>query len=371
MIANMRVPTMLPGFLCFALLGATIAQPQDTSLLKRAQSVFKPIPRTPPALKENPLTPDKLDLGRMLFLDPRLSSSGLISCNSCHNLGLAGVDAQETSIGHGWQKGPRNSPTVLNAVFNVAQFWDGRARDLKEQAMGPVQAAVEMNSNQARTIATLKSIPEYVARFEKSFPGQADAVTFENMAKAIEAFEATLLTPQSRFDRYLTGDEQALTAPEKQGLSLFLAKGCVTCHQGVNLGGTGYFPFGVVEKPGAEILPPEDKGRFAVTRTASDQYVFKSPSLRNIDLTAPYFHSGKVWDLRQAVAIMGSAQLGAELTTADTDVIVAFLKTLTGEQPKVAYPVMPPSTPKTPRPDVRFTLPASGAVGAVTHREQQ
>jgi cytochrome c peroxidase len=247
---------------------------------------------------------------------------------------------------------------VLNAVLNIAQFWDGRARDLKEQAMGPVQAAVEMNSTPQRTVATLKSIPAYVAAFKKAFPGENDPVTFENMARAIEVFEATLLTPDSPFDQFLAGKTDALNAEEKRGLEMFIAKGCAPCHSGVNLGGQGYFPFGVVERPGAEILPRDDRGRFQVTRTASDEYVFKSPSLRNIALTAPYFHSGKVWDLRQAVAVMGSAQLGAKLAESDIDSIVAFLKTLTGTQPRVDIPVLPPHTRETPLPDVRAGVPA-------------
>jgi cytochrome c peroxidase len=324
----------------------------DAALLKRAQTTFKPVPATPPPLERNPITPEKIELGKMLYFDPRLSASWLISCNSCHNLSLGGVDLQETAIGHGWQKGPRNGPTVLNAVFNIAQFWDGRAKDLHEQAMGPVQAAVEMNSNPERTVKTLKSIPQYVQHFEKSFPGDRDPVTFENMARAIEAFEATLLTPNSRFDQYLRGNAAVLNAREKEGLNEFLSKGCAACHNGVNLGGTAYFPFGVVEKPGADILPPNDKGRFAVTRTASDEYKFKSPSLRNIALTPPYFHSGKVWNLQQAVGIMGSAQLGAKLTDDEVDAIVAFLDTLTGDQPKVTYPILPPHTKDTPTPDV-------------------
>jgi cytochrome c peroxidase len=210
-----------------------------------------------------------------------------------------------------------------------------------------------MNSTPDRTVKTLRSIPAYVDKFKAAFGQEANAVTFENMARAIEAFEATLLTPNSKFDEYLGGKSDALSAAEKKGLEIFMAKGCVSCHGGVNLGGTGYFPFGVVEKPGSEILPPTDKGRFEVTRTASDEYVFKSPSLRNIELTAPYFHSGKVWSLDQAVAVMGSAQLGATLTQDDTAAIVAFLKTLTGDQPKVEYPVLPPHTAQTPLPDVK------------------
>jgi cytochrome c peroxidase len=341
---------LTPAFLLVTL----VASAQD-AILEKAQRAFKPIPAAAPVLKSNPSTPAKIELGRMLFFDPRLSSSWLISCNTCHNLSLGGVDLLETSIGHGWQKGPRNSPTVLNAVFNIAQFWDGRAKDLKEQAMGPVQAAVEMNSTPDRTTKTLRSIPAYVQKFKEAFPSDANAVTFENMARAIEAFEATLLTPASRFDQYLQGKTDAITPAERKGLDVFMTKGCVSCHGGVNLGGTGYFPFGVVEKPGAEILPPTDKGRFVVTSTASDEYVFKSPSLRNIDLTAPYFHSGKVWDLEQAVAVMGSAQLGATLTKEDTDSIVAFLKTLTGEQPKIEIPILPPHTPETPLPDLKVS----------------
>jgi cytochrome c peroxidase len=224
--------------------------------------------------------------------------------------------------------------------------------------MGPVQAAVEMNSTPDRTVKTLRSIPAYVDHFKKAFPGEADPTTFENMARAIESFEATLVTPSSRFDQYLAGKQDELNTSEKKGLELFLAKGCVSCHSGVNLGGTGYFPFGVVERPGADVLPPTDKGRFEVTRTASDEYVFKSPSLRNIELTAPYFHSGKVWDLRQAVAIMGSAQLGATLNNDETEAIVAFLRTLTGNQPKVEYPVLPPHTAETPLPDPKVTAVA-------------
>lgn len=338
---------LLSIFLALICSGVLAAQDK---LLARAQRAFKPVPDSPPALADNPLTPEKIELGKMLYFDPRLSASWLISCNTCHNLALGGVDLLETSIGHGWQKGPRNSPTVLNAVFNLAQFWDGRAKDLKEQAKGPVQAAVEMNSTPERAVKTLKSIPEYVERFKKAFPGEADPVSFDNMARAIEAFEATLLTPDSRFDRYLKGDAAALNAEEKQGLELFLNKGCVACHGGVNLGGTGYFAFGVVEKPGADVLPPDDKGRFEVTKTATDEYVFKSPSLRNIDLTPPYFHSGRVWDLKQAVAIMGSAQLGATLTDEEATRITAFLRTLTGRQPRIEYPILPPHTAATPLP---------------------
>ena len=337
----------------------TAARSSEDELMKRSQALFKPVPDSPPALENTPMTPESIELGKMLYFEPRLSSSWLISCNTCHNLSLGGVDLLETSVGHGWQKGPRNAPTVLNSVFNIAQFWDGRAKDLMEQAMGPVQAAVEMNSTPERAVATLKSIPEYVDRFEATFPDDEDPVSFENMARAIEAFEATLLTPDSRFDQFLKGTSNALGAMEKKGLTLFMDKGCAACHGGVNAGGSGYFPFGVVEKPGADVLPPEDKGRFAVTNTVADEYVFKSPSLRNIALTAPYFHSGAVWSLDDAVGIMGSAQLGQELSDDEARTIVAFMKTLTGEQPVVEYPTLPTHTAETPLPDV--SVDAAGA----------
>jgi cytochrome c peroxidase len=260
------------------------------------------------------------------------------------------VDLQETSVGHGWQKGPRNAPTVFNSVFNIAQFWDGRAKDLAEQAKGPVQASVEMSNSPRQVIATLKSMPEYVALFAKAFPGEEDPMTFDNMAKAIEVFEATLITPNAPFDRFLKGNEQALDAAQQEGLQLFIGKGCVSCHSGVNIGGTSYFPFGVRETPDAEVRPPGDVGRFQVTNTEADRYVFKSPSLRNIALTPPYFHSGRVWELSDAVIIMGTAQLGVALRPAEAEKITTFLHTLTGDQPQVVHPVLPPNAPTTPRP---------------------
>ncbi|MCF6159462.1 MAG: cytochrome-c peroxidase [wastewater metagenome] len=319
------------------------------SPMERAQIMFKPIPKDPPPLEGNPVTPEKVNLGKILYFDPRLSASNLISCNTCHNIGMGGIDFQETSIGHGWQKGHRNAPTVFNAVFNIAQFWDGRASDLREQAKGPVQATVEMNNTPEIVIETIRSMPEYEELFKKAFSDEKDPVTFDNMARAIEAFEVTLLTPDSRFDGYLKGDENALTAKEREGLRLFMQKGCALCHGGINIGGQGYYPFGVVEKPGKEIAAG-DVGRFSVTGVKADEYVFKAPSLRNIALTPPYFHSGKVWGLKDAVKIMGAVQLGISLAENEADNIVAFLKTTTGVQPKVEYPILPASTDKTPRP---------------------
>lgn len=337
------------SLLAFILLTIPEALAQD-DLQTKAQALFKAIPDSPPQFENNPATADKIKLGKMLYFEPRLSASHLISCNTCHNLGTGGVDLQETSVGHGWQKGPRNAPTVLNAVFNIAQFWDGMAKDLADQAKGPVQATVEMNNNPQRVVATLKSMPEYRNLFALAFPKQKEHTSFENVVKAIEVFEATLLTPDSRFDEFLKGNAKALSSQEKEGLRLFMDKGCASCHNGINLGGNSYFPFGVVQNPGAEILPPGDKGRFKVTKTASDEYVFKVPTLRNIQLTPPYFHSGKVWSLKEAVSIMGSSQLGIKLDDNQIGKITIFLNSLNGKQVKTEYPILPANTEDTPKP---------------------
>jgi cytochrome c peroxidase len=337
----------------FALSMATVVVADDAALRAKAVSAgLQALPYGAGQVAHNSLTHEKIELGAMLFFDPRLSASGVISCNTCHNLGMGGDDNLPTSVGHGWQKGPRNAPTVLNAVYNKAQFWDGRAEDLKAQAKGPVQAGVEMANKPEAVVVTLKSMPEYAERFGRAFPGEADPVTFDNMAKAIEAFEATLVTPAAPFDAWLEGNDNALSADQKLGLDLFVSKGCTACHTGVNVGGQDYFPFGLVKKPGADILPPEDKGRFAVTKTASDEYVFRAAPLRNIALTAPYFHSGQVWDLEQAVAVMGTAQLGTQLKGDEAALIATFLGSLTGEQPKVEYPILPVETATTPKPQL-------------------
>jgi cytochrome c peroxidase len=344
----MKKILLLVLFVLFPALVASAASAAD-DLMKKAQASFKPIPKTIPEIKGKYFTPEKIALGKLLYFEPRLSASALISCNTCHNIGLGGADFQETSIGHRWQKGPRNAPTVFNSVFNIAQFWDGRAQDLKQQAKGPVQESVEMNNTPEAIIKVLKSMTEYGALFKKAFPAQPDPVTFDNMAEAIEAFEATLLTPDSRFDLYVKGDQNALTAAQKEGLTIFMDKGCVTCHGGINMGGEAYFPFGLVERPKAEIMAG-DTGRYKITHTKSDEYVFKAPSLRNIELTPPYFHSGKIWSLQEAVRIMGSVQLGASLTGGEVDRIVAFLRSTNGIPPKVDYPILPAPSEQTPKP---------------------
>lgn len=339
-------PLVLGGLL----LSASVAH-ADNQLRDRANAFFKPIPEKVTEIRDQKVADDQVTLGHKLWFDTRLSRSHLISCNSCHNLSLGGGDNVPVSIGHGWQKGPRNNPTVLNAVFNGAQFWDGRAADLAEQARGPLQAAVEMNNTPERIEQTLQSIPEYVSEFEAVFPDDKNPASFDNAAQALAAFETTLITPNAPFDQYLKGNDKALDDLQKEGLALFMDTGCAACHSGVNLGGQGYFPFGVVKKPGADILPEDDKGRFAVTNTASDEYVFRAAPLRNVALTPPYFHSGEVWELEQAVAIMGDSQLGRELSEKEVTAITAFLHSLTGEQPTLQLPVLPPSRPETPKPE--------------------
>jgi len=319
-------------------------------LRERAKEHFQPIPDAPPPIEGNPITPEKIELGRMLFFEPRISQSGAISCNTCHNLGLSGSDYQSTALGHAWMKGPRNTPTVFNSVLNPALLWDGSCQDLGRQVKRVMSAKDKMHSSEELVERVLNSIPEYVDHFAKAFPDAQRPVSFDNMGQALEAFEATLLTPGSRFDRWLDGDDQALNEQETRGLALFIDKECVKCHSGVNLGGDDHYPFGVVERLGADLLPRGDKGRFEVTKTASDKYVFRASPLRNVALTAPYFHSGQVWSLKQAVAIMGAFQLGISLDDAEEEAITAFLRSLTGELPKVEYPLLPASTWETPRP---------------------
>ncbi|MDE2136247.1 MAG: cytochrome-c peroxidase [Gammaproteobacteria bacterium] len=339
----------LRGLALALCLGLSVEGLAADDLMSRAQALFKPIPMSP-ALTGIASAAPKVELGKMLYFDPRISASHAISCNSCHNIGLAGADAEETSIGHQWQRGGRNAPTVFNAVFNTAQFWDGRAKDLEAQAGGPMVNPIEMASPQAHVSEQLAAIPGYVDAFKAAFPGEANPVTLANAQKAIAVFEATLITPNAPFDRYLRGDASALDTQQTGGLRLFIERGCAGCHKGINIGGDMYAPFGVVENPGAELLPPNDKGRLTVTKSATDAYVFKVPTLRNIALTAPYFHTGRSWDLRQAVAVMGSSQLGTQLLPGEIEAIVAFLESLTGEQPKIVYPILPASVTTTPRP---------------------
>ena len=245
----------------------------DDEIMKQAQSIFKPVPQKPPVLKDNPASPAKIDLGKKLFFDPRLSASNLISCNTCHNVGLGGVDLQETSTGHGWQKGPRNAPTVFNSVFNIAQFWDGRAKDLMAQAKGPVQASVEMNNKPEKVVETLKSIPGYPPLFKKAFPGNGDPITFDNMARAIEVFEATLITPDAPFDRYLQGRPQGPFRQRTKGLQALHGQGLFRLPQR-----SQYWRHGILPLRGkGEPMPP-----ISVRRKISA--VSRSPTRRRTNI---------------------------------------------------------------------------------------
>lgn len=295
-----------------------------------------------------PATDDQITLGKQLYFDARLSKNQDLSCNSCHGLDSYGVDNKPTSPGHKGQLGARNSPTVYNAAVHARQFWDGRAKDVEEQALGPILNPVEMAmKDEAAVLAVVRSMPEYVASFKKAFPADKDPLTYANVGRAIGAFERTLVTP-SRFDKYLAGDDAALTAGERAGLAKFLEVGCASCHLGPAVGGTELRKLGLI-KPWATEL--KDNGRFDVTKDEADRYVFKAPSLRNVDKTAPYFHDGSVKTLDEAVKLMARHQLGKELSAGDADSIVAFLKSLTGELPKIDPPELPKSTAKTPKAD--------------------
>ena len=289
--------------------------------------------------------PAMVELGKKLFFDPRLSRSGFISCNSCHNLSMGGTDNIKTSIGHNWQRGPINSPTVLNASMNVAQFWDGRAKDLQEQAGGPIANPGEMAFTHELAIDVLASIPAYRAQFRQVF-GQ-DKLTIEQVTRAIAAFEEVLVTPGSRFDQWLSGKKSALTKDELAGYQLFKSSGCIACHNGSAVGGNTFQKMGVVE-PYKTAMTAE--GRSAVTGKDADRFNFKVPTLRNVELTYPYFHDGEAATLTQAVDVMGRLQLGRTFTPDENAKLVAFLKTLTGKQPHIVLPILPPSSDTTPRP---------------------
>jgi cytochrome c peroxidase len=308
---------------------------------------FGALPDTVPP-KTGQLTEEKIALGRMLYYEPRLSAEQKTSCNSCHGLDKYGVDGQPTSDGHKGQTGTRNSPTVYNAAGHFVQFWDGRAADVEEQAKGPVMNPVEMAMpSEAHVIAVLRSMPEYVEAFRKAFPGDKDPVSFDNMAVAIGAFERKLLTP-ARWDKFLRGDQAALTPEEKAGFNTFVAVGCTACHAGTYVGGNLFQKMGLM-KPYPD---QSDPGRFQVTKAESDRMFFKVPSLRNVEKTGPYFHNGKVARLEQAVAEMGEYELGRQLSQAEVRSIVTWLKALTGELPAeyIKPPVLPKSTARTPKP---------------------
>ena len=297
----------------------------------------------------NPITEEKVALGRMLYYDARLSKGQDVSCNSCNELSNYGVDNQPVSDGDQGQKDTRNSPTVYNAAGHFVQFWDGRAPTVEEQAKGPILNPVEMAMpSEKRALAVVYSMPEYVAAFQRAFPGEKHPVTFDNLAKAIGAFERKLVTV-SRWDKFLGGDRAALSDAEKAGLNTFLDAGCQNCHNGVYMGGSMFQKLGLA-KPWANT---NDPGRFAVTKQEADRMVFKVPTLRNVEKTAPYFHDGSIATLEEAVRQMADHQLARTLTKEEAGSIASFLKALTGDLPTeyIKEPPLPKSTAKTPKPD--------------------
>ena len=292
---------------------------------------------------KNPITDKKVELGKKLFFDPRLSKSGLISCNTCHNLAEGGDDGVAAAIGHNWTANPHhlNSPTVYNAVFFSSQFWDGRDADLEKQAQGPIQAAPEMAATPTHVVATVNSMPQYVKDFKMAY-GKDVKVDFETITNTIGLFERTLVTP-SRFDDFLNGCDKALDKKEKEGLKTFIDKGCVSCHNGVALGGTMQ----------AFEITAEYKHRGLGDFKGDANGLVKVPTLRNITQTAPYYHNGGIWSLKEAIVEMGKTQLGMKITDKEATSIETFLKALDGRKPEIVYPNLPASTDKTPKPNLK------------------
>ncbi|MEY4667737.1 MAG: hypothetical protein RL518_436 [Pseudomonadota bacterium] len=295
------------------------AHAEDTSW----KAAFAPLPEVASSA-QNPITPEKVALGKKLYLDTRLSKDETLSCNSCHNLKTFGVDNEPTSPGHKGQRGGRNSPTSFNAALHTSQFWDGRAETVEKQALGPILNPIEMAMpSEAVVIERLKKDKNYPQEFAAAFPGEKEPISYANVVNAIGAFERTLITP-SRFDAFLKGDDNALTAEEKKGAQAFVQTGCVACHNGATLGGMMFQKLGLV-KP----YPTKDMGRFEVTKNEADKMMFKVPSLRNVAKTGPYFHDGSVKTLEEAVSQMAEYQLGKQLTPEQVKEIVTFLNTLT------------------------------------------
>jgi len=319
------------------------------SLIDDAKSAgLKPIPASKKAIEKltsnpaNPTTAAKAELGKMLYFDPRLSKSGLISCNSCHNLALGGSDGMSAAIGHKWTANPHHlsSPTVYNAVFYSQQFWDGRSPHLEDQAQGPIQAGPEMAAPKDHVTGVVNSIPQYVTLFKKAY-GKDVKITFEKVADTIAVYERTLVTP-SRYDDFLSGNKKALSATEQKGLKTFIDKGCTTCHNDIALGGTMQ-PFGVVA-PYKYLEVGDFRG--------DKNKMVRVPTLRNVTETAPYFHNGQIATLREAIKEMGRIQLGVALSDEETASIETFLKSLEGRKPQVIYPILPASVDSTPKTDV-------------------
>jgi cytochrome c peroxidase len=318
------------------------------SLRDHALTLFSPLPSRIDSLRGQPVTPAQVALGQMLFFDPRLSDTGQFACATCHNPATGGDNNRQSAIGHVWQSGPQNAPTIFNATLNRARFWQGWAEDLRENDDPVLRTAAERTGTPDRVVAVLGSMPAYVAAFTRAFPGQSDPVSFDSFVQALEAFESTLLTP-APFDAWLQGDDTALSPQARDGLALFIDSGCATCHQGVNLGGDAYYPFRVVRTPGTEDQA-ESLLCFSVTEADGAEYLYRAGTLRNIALTAPYFSEGSVWSLGLAVQLMARSQLGEDLREDQTEAILAFLDSLTGTPPRLTVPILPAEQALTPPP---------------------
>ena len=320
----MRPDTSLRSFTGALTVFALAAALLPGAAAAQTDEPIKPIPL------EVKLDPKKVALGEKLFNDKRLSRDNSLSCASCHNLSAGGIDGSPSSVGIGGAKGPINAPTVFNSALNFRQFWDGRANSLEEQAAGPFHNPKEMGSNWLEVLGKLKQDAALVAQFKEVYP---DGLQAKNVQDGISTFERTLVTPNARFDKYLRGDKNAINADELKGYELFKKYGCVACHQGVAVGGNMFQTFGVMGDYFAKRGNPTeaDLGRYNVTKNEADKHVFKVPSLRNVALTAPYFHDGSAKTLNDAVAVMFKYQLGRSASQQDRDQIVMFLRTLTGE----------------------------------------
>ena len=312
---------------------------------------FEPLPKVIPTPQDNPTTQEKIDLGRMLYFDKRLSADNTVSCNTCHDATKFGVDGLPTSKGIKGQFGGRNAPTVFNSAFLSVQFWDGRAPTLEEQAKGPIINPIEMGmKNHDLAVSNIKNVKGYAPYFKKAFPKEKDPITINAIAKAIAAYERTLITPNSPLDKYLAGDKKALSSEAQAGMELFQTVGCVACHSGPAFAGpimplgTGFYQkFPTI--PGTSYDKKyqftKDLGRFEATKNESDKHMFRVPTLRNIAKTGPYFHNGKVKDLNEAVKVMAKTQLNKDLKKDEVKKLVAFLSSLTGEFPKEKEPTLP------------------------------
>lgn len=328
-----------------------LAVEDDATLLKQAQALFKQLPKNM-GTPEFPVTPERVHLGRLLFFDPRLSVDANVSCATCHQPSLYGTDALPKSIGVRQRIQARNAPTVLNTALHFVNHWRGDRESVEDQAIRALTAPGSSGQpDEQAVIARLERISAYAPRFAAAFPGDPRPMTVRNIGKAIGSYERTLVTP-SPFDRYLAGEVNALSATARVGLEKFIKTGCAACHNGAGVGGHIYQKFGAVEDywvaTGSKDI---DKGRTEITTNPADLYVFKVPSLRNVAMTAPYFHDGSVATLPEAVRVMARVQVRVKLNDHDTRDIVAFLESLTGDLPAdfTAAPILPPAAVATPR----------------------